>query len=104
MTSTSENEPNRKSARRTILEGFGFYALGFVGFLVSVKFAGKIKAIVGVATLVGGGLVGLGAFRLLLRDRFPTCAKVVAAVCAFVGLLVTLAVVDTLLGIESSPF
>lgn len=104
VKSMPEQQPSRRSALRTILEGLGFYLLGFVGFLVSVKFAGKIKVIVGVASLFGGGLIGLGTLRLLLRDRFPTVTKVVAAACAVVGLLLTLAAVDTLLGIESSIF
>lgn len=89
---------SKKSEWRTILEGLGFFALGFVGFLASFWFAGKAKSVVGIATLFGAGMFGYGAFRLVFGDRWPLFAWITAVVSALVGLGLTLAALFLLLG------
>lgn len=90
--------PTPKTPARTILEGVGFFALGLAGFLASYWFAGKIKVIVAVATLLGSWLIGNGILKAVLGDRLPIVTTIGSIIAAVLGLMGTLAVVDTLLG------
>lgn len=94
----TDQKPTRKSEARTILEGFGFFLLGYVGFFASFWYTGKVKAIVGIATLFGGGLIGQGVFRLIFGNRMPKVELCVAILSAVFGLVVTLASLFLLIG------
>lgn len=88
------------SEMKTVIEGLGFFALGFVGFLVSFWFAGKVKTVVGIATLFGSGMIGYGLFRAVFGERYPALAWLMAIVSACLGLLVTVLGLYLILGAE----
>lgn len=83
-----------------MVEGLGFFSLGFLGFLVSFWFAGKVKAVVGIATLFGAGMIGYGLFRTIFGERYPALAWLMAVVFACLGLVVTLLCLYLILGAE----
>jgi hypothetical protein len=89
---------NRNDHWKSIASGIGFFIMGFIGLLVSVWLTGNVKAIVGIATIFGAGLVGHGVFKVIFHDRFPTVCWIVAVSAALVGLLLTCAGLFIILG------
>ena len=92
------NEGDRNDGWESIVSGLGFFALGFLGFLVSFWLAGKVKPIVGIATLFGAGLAGQGTFKLIFGDRWPILGWIISVVAAVIGLLLTCAALFLILG------
>ena len=89
---------DRNDGWESIVSGLGFFALGFLGFLVSFWLAGKVKPIVGIATLFGAGLAGHGTFKLVFGDRWPILGWIISVVAAVIGLLLTCAALFLILG------
>lgn len=92
----------RRDGLLSVLKGTGLASCGLVGLWISLEWfafrlASKLNLIFGAGVLFGFGMIGLGVFRAVFLGRMPRIAKAVAVVSAFVGLGISVAVLEIVL-------